>query len=559
MTLGSFPSPSSQALTDEELHRRVASLIVVRASGHAGDRQRRYPRWELNNADLQRLLQSGVGGVILLGGTCVELQQRCLQLRDWAGQPLLLCADVEEGVGQRFEGASWLVPPMALSSLYASDPAQAETLAEHYGACTGRQARQCGLNWVLAPVVDVNNNPDNPVINVRAWGNDPTTVSKLTLAFQRGLSREGVLGCAKHFPGHGDTAVDSHLQLPVLPHDRERLERIELLPFRTSIAAGIDSVMTAHLEIPALDPTRPATLSKPVLSGLLRQELGFEGLIVTDALVMEAIRKHYSPGEAAHLAFEAGADLILMPEDADAAIKAICSGLRSGRITWQQLDASLGRRQKALQRINIAAPEQQRSEQATHQLLAQESPKERALSTELVELTCQTNGGRIQAAAAGKGINLIRVDGVLPCPQLHATAPALLLPERAGFSPLIIHPMAVSIWRDDQPSSPLALERLGDGPVLVQLFLRGNPFRGGRDKQEPWGDALAQLQRAGRLAGVVIYGSPYSWEALRARLEAGIPAAYSPGQMPDAQHSALSRLITQPEAMGTGPGQGFTD
>ena len=104
MTLGSFPSPSSQALTDEELHRRVASLIVVRASGHAGDRQRRYPRWELNNADLQRLLQSGVGGVILLGGTCVELQQRCLQLRDWAGQPLPLCADVEEGVGQRFEG-----------------------------------------------------------------------------------------------------------------------------------------------------------------------------------------------------------------------------------------------------------------------------------------------------------------------------------------------------------------------------------------------------------------------------------------------------------------------
>ena len=160
--------------------------------------------------------------------------------------------------------------------------------------------------------MDVNNNPANPVINVRAWGEDPTTVERLTVAFQRGLAQEGVLGCAKHFPGHGDTAVDSHLQLPVLPHHLERLEQLELKPFRASIAAGIGSVMTAHLQIPALDPERPATLSKAVLTELLRKQLGFEGLVVTDALVMEAIRAHYSPGDAGLLAFEAGADLILI-------------------------------------------------------------------------------------------------------------------------------------------------------------------------------------------------------------------------------------------------------
>ena len=345
----------SRTLDAQALRRRVASLLVVRASGHAGDRQRRYPRWELANAELKRLLESGVGGVILLGGSSVELQQRCLQLQNWADGPLLLCADVEEGVGQRFEGATWLVPPMALARLHAKDPERAEALAEQYGRCTGRQARHCGLNWVLAPIVDVNNNPANPVINVRAWGDDPDTVTRLTLAFQRGVEQEKVLACAKHFPGHGDTAEDSHLQLPVIPHTRERLEQLELAPFRASIAAGIDSVMTAHLQIPSLDPDRPATLSKTVLYDLLRDQLGFQGLVVTDALVMEAIRAHHSAGDAALLAFEAGADLILMPEDADAAITAICDGLRSGRIPWERLDASVERRQKTLAKVAEAS------------------------------------------------------------------------------------------------------------------------------------------------------------------------------------------------------------
>jgi len=303
-------------LCQGELRESVARLLVVRASGHATDRQRRYPRWELSNHELEQLLGAGVGGVILLGGTATELQQRCRTLQRWAGQPILLCADVEEGVGQRFEGASWLVPPMALGRLYRSDPKQAIQLAENYGRCSGNQAKRCGLNWVLAPVCDVNSNPDNPVINVRAWGEDPDAVGELTGAFQRGLAATGVLGCAKHFPGHGDTATDSHLELPLLPHRRERLENLELQPFRSLIQAGVSSVMTAHLLIPALDEQWPATLSANVLTTLLRVDLGFKGLVVTDALVMEAIAARYGAGEAAVLAFAAGADLILMPADA---------------------------------------------------------------------------------------------------------------------------------------------------------------------------------------------------------------------------------------------------
>ena len=545
----------SRTLDAQALRRRVASLLVVRASGHAGDRQRRYPRWELANAELKRLLESGVGGVILLGGSSVELRQRCLQLQNWADSPLLLCADVEEGVGQRFEGATWLVPPMALARLHAKDPERAEALAEQYGRCTGRQARHCGLNWVLAPIVDVNNNPANPVINVRAWGDDPDTVTRLTLAFQKGVEHENVLACAKHFPGHGDTAEDSHLQLPVIPHTRERLEQLELAPFRASIAAGIDSVMTAHLQIPSLDPDRPATLSKAVLNDLLRDQLGFQGLVVTDALVMEAIRAHHSAGDAALLAFEAGADLILMPEDADAAITAICDGLRSGRIPWERLDASVERRQRALAKVAEA------SEPETG-ALELERQDERALSEALLQLTCERQGPQLHPLGAAQGINLIRIDGVLACPQLPTTAPGLQQPEQAGFRALITHPGAVSIWETNNPDAPLALDRLGAGPVLLQLFLRGNPFRAGRERQEPWQAALDQLQAAERLAGLVVYGSPYAWESLRARLAPSIPAAYCPGQMPEAQAMVLNSLISNQGAEAAepdGPGEGFTD
>ena len=172
-------SPATDSPGADSLRRRVAELLVLRASGHLNDQQRRYPQWELPNSELQRLLQEGVGGVILLGGSAVELQQRTQQLQGWSDQKLLFCADVEEGVGQRFEGASWLVPPLALGRLHQQDPELALNLSERYGRCTGEQARRCGLNWVLGPVCDVNNNPANPVINVRAWGEDPNTASCL--------------------------------------------------------------------------------------------------------------------------------------------------------------------------------------------------------------------------------------------------------------------------------------------------------------------------------------------------------------------------------------------
>ena len=523
-----------------ELGRLIPELLVVRASGFLGDHQRRYPRWELANAELQSLLELGVGGVILLGGSCAEVGLRTQQLRQWAGHPLLLCADVEEGVGQRFEGATWLVPPLALGQLHRSDPKRAMALAERYGRCTGLDARALGLNWVLGPVCDVNNNPANPVINVRAWGETPQTASDLAAAFTRGVQATGVLACAKHFPGHGDTSVDSHLALPVIGHDRERLDAVELPPFQAVIAEGVAAVMTAHLMLSALDPGRPATLSRPVLSGLLRQELGFEGLIVTDALVMEAIAGRYGAGEAAVLALEAGADLVLMPADARGAIVAIEAAVAAGRLSESQLRRSAERRREALALATTPSsttPSSNGPEAMPKPGRAMEP--DGALALELVQATLQVQGG--PWIPSGGGVNLVRCDNALSAPFLPLTAPALVIPEAAGLTTCLIEARSPSPWSGD-PLAPLALDRLPEGPVLLQLFVRGNPFRGSASAGEPWPEVIRQLQTAQRLAGVVVYGSPYLWQSLQPALHPGVSAAYSPGQMPLAQAEALKQL-----------------
>ena len=538
--MNSRPADSPGA---DSLRRRVAELLVLRASGHLNDQQRRYPQWELPNSELQRLLQEGVGGVILLGGSALELQQRTQQLQGWSEHRLLFCADVEEGVGQRFEGASWLVPPLALGRLHQQDPELALNLSERYGRCTGEQAHRCGLNWVLGPVCDVNNNPANPVINVRAWGEDPKSASALAVAFQRGLKQAGVLGCAKHFPGHGDTTSDSHLDLPVLPHSRERLEQIELPPFRAAIAAGVDSVMTAHLVLPELDPQQPATLSKAVLTDLLRQKMGFNGLVVTDALVMEAISARHGAAEAAVLAFEAGADLILMPADADAAIDGLCEGFSSGRLPLERLEQSRQRRAHALASI----PTSTTSDPIV-------TAAEEGLEAELVRHSITIGDAAVRPQA---GINLVRVDALVPsATALSGWSPALRIPEAHGFRSLVLHGEGLSPW-SDQPKAPLALDRLGDGAVLLQLFLRGNPFRAGRDAQEPWAAAIQQLIAFNRLAGVVVYGSPYLWDNLQPLLPSNCPAAYSAGQMQEAQRQVLNALF--PTSTPTGNSGAFTD
>ncbi len=525
-----------------ELRRKVAELLVVRASGHALDSLREYPAWELSNQELKNLLRDGVGGVILYGGTVNEIQERTATLQSLCNTELLFCADVEEGVGQRFAGGSFLPPPMALGLRYLKDPDHTIKLAEEYGKCVGDQARRCGLNWVLAPVCDVNSNPFNPVINMRAWGSDPQIASVLACAFHKGIVSQGVMSCAKHFPGHGDTRVDSHLELPIIDHDFQRLEQLELIPFQSLIEAGVSSVMSAHVLLRNIDRTCLATFSSKILVKLLRKRLGFEGLVVTDALLMKSISDRYNSGEAAVLAFEAGADLLLMPREPFIAINALVEAFMKGRIPLRRLDQSLKRRRKAFCDIkkNCSNQFQKEDELKTQQFV---KAKDISLVHKLVDVSIQIKNPH-GIARSGDLVNLIKIDQALSSFQLCNSSPALMIPQQNGFRNIVCHPLGVSPWQDSE-EEPLALDRLGSGPFLLQLFFRGNPFKGDQNMKEPWVAVVEQLQKDNLLSGLVVYGCIYFWERLLTVLEPSISAAYSPGQIPEAQEKILTALFAK--------------
>ena len=283
------------------------------------------------------LLNPAYGTVIL--GQPLEAASILNRLQAIAQVPLLNTADFEGGVGFRIAGATAFPRAMAFGAI--GD----ESLSFEAGRITGREARALGVHVNFAPVVDVNNNPRNPVINTRSFGEDPAAVGRLATAFIRGMQGEGVMATLKHFPGHGDTEVDSHIGLPVIKHPRARLDALELPPFKAGIAGGAAAVMTGHIEMPALDPTpaTPTTLSPPIVNGVLRKELAFRGLIYTDSMGMQGVTNMYAPGEAAVRAVLAGNDVVLHSPDDGAAFKGLVEAVTSGRIAQAQIDASVER------------------------------------------------------------------------------------------------------------------------------------------------------------------------------------------------------------------------
>jgi beta-glucosidase-like glycosyl hydrolase len=263
--------------------------------------------------------------------------------------PLLFTADFEGGVGYIVEGATRLPRAMALGAT------RDEGLAERAGRLAAGEGRALGVHVDFYPVVDVNNNPQNPIINIRSFGEDPAFVGRMATAYLRGIQAGGMLSTAKHFPGHGDTATDTHLDLAVIEHPRARLDAVELVPFRATIAAGVDAVMSTHIRLPALDPTEglPATLSRPILTRLLRQELGFDGLVFTDSMSMQAISRRFTHEKAAAMAVAAGADVVLDPPDPEAAIRGIREAVARGEIPREQVDRSVERLFRAKARLGL--------------------------------------------------------------------------------------------------------------------------------------------------------------------------------------------------------------
>ncbi len=335
-----------ETLASLGLRERVAQLVMVWTSGgYAAASDPEHVR-------VERLVrESGIGGIVISLGMPDAYVSRLNRLQAAADIPLLVAADFEAGPGYRIGGVYALPQMMSMGGATAFPPAMAfgaaddEELAFEAGRITGVEARALGVHLNFAPVLDVNNNPDNPIINTRSLGEDPERVAALGAAYIRGARSAGLLTTAKHFPGHGDTGTDSHVTLPIIPGDRARLDQIELVPFRRAIDAGVDAVMTAHVAAPQIlgPDAPPATLSSYFMTELLRDELGFQGVLFTDALDMAAIVERYGAGETAIRALEAGADVLLMPEEPALAIEAVVSAVEGGRLDAERIDASVRR------------------------------------------------------------------------------------------------------------------------------------------------------------------------------------------------------------------------
>jgi beta-N-acetylhexosaminidase len=300
-------------------------------------------------AEVRRWIQQDhVGGVSMSLGTPIEVAAKINAMQRLSTVPLIASADLEPGLG-RLEGGvfSHYLMDAGSATVFPSNMAIAATGrdedAHDVARAIGEEARAVGIQIDFAPVVDVNNNPNNPVINTRSFGEDPARVARLSALFVRGLEESGTVATAKHFPGHGDTDVDSHVGLPIVGATMPRLDSVELVPFRAAIRAGAGLVMTAHIALPAVagDSTTPATLSPRIITGLLRDSLGFRGVTITDAMTMEGVGKGYTTEQSSVLAVQAGADILLKPSDPTRAIDAVVAAVEHGEISRARIDSAV--------------------------------------------------------------------------------------------------------------------------------------------------------------------------------------------------------------------------
>ncbi|MGQ0703323.1 MAG: glycoside hydrolase family 3 N-terminal domain-containing protein [Gemmatimonadales bacterium] len=408
---------------------------------------------------MERALGFGTGGFILFGGTRETVAELTARLRRAAGRPLLFAADLERGPGQQVRGLDELPPPMALASL--GDAA----VLRGAGVLTGLEALSVGINWVLAPVADLDIEPENPIVQTRAFGDDPAGTAAAVAAWIVGCEAAGALACGKHFPGHGRTCRDSHLELPVVTADATTLRGTDLEPFRAAIGAGVSTMMTAHVAYPALDPSgAPATFSAPIIE-ILRRELGFAGIVASDALIMAGATGR--PAERAALdAVRAGVDVLLYPDDPVTIAGAL--DRESGRdpTVRARVDAALERYQTALEAV------------AGAELVEPVPPAGSAQALGDWLLTAPLLRGEFPALRAP--LELVIVDDdlagpgpVSPNTQVAEALAARGVPLGPGGSRIVLaftEPRGYKGWAGFGPASREALTRAAPEAALVVLF-----------------------------------------------------------------------------------------
>ncbi|MGH9945436.1 MAG: glycoside hydrolase family 3 protein, partial [Pyrinomonadaceae bacterium] len=515
----------------------------------------------------RQVRENHVGGIILFRGPVYESAHLVNRMQQLAKYPLLISADLEAGAGMRFNDTINFPWNMAVGA--TGNP----EYARRQGEITAREARALGVQQVFAPVVDVNNNAANPVINVRSYGEDPVEVGRMAAAFVAGAQQAGVIATAKHFPGHGDTAVDSHRGLPVINVPRERLDRLELVPFRAAIGAGVGAIMSAHIGLPQIEPatvsplprpagyvpsyadrevltenaTLPGTLSPNVLGGILRRDLGFDGMIVTDALDMSGLTIYFTPGEAAVRAVLAGADMLLKPSDPDAVVKGVREAVQTGRLTEQRIEESARRILAAKHDLGLV--------------------KQRITPLEQIDTVVSSiEANALAQEIADHAITLVRDEAkLLPAAKLRPDARVFNLAITNGEDRFgIAQPFVAQLSRagrrvetmvlDDRSSEAevnAALDR-AQGADLVLVSLYGRVRTGQANSgalPEPGQRALSKLiERKAPLVGIS-FGNPYLLQSFP-ELKTYV-VAY--GDMPTLQRAAARAVLGEIDVTGRLP------
>jgi beta-N-acetylhexosaminidase len=526
-------------------------------------------------SDLYRQLEhhirdNKVGGIILFRSDVWATTVLTNRMQELSTLPLLVSADLEMGMGMRLNDTPWWPPNMAVGA--TGDPAY----ARRQGEITAREARAIGINWLYAPVADVNNNPANPVINVRSYGEDPRQVASYVSAFVEGAQAAGAMACAKHFPGHGDTATDSHIGLPVVDVSRARLDALELVPFRAAISSGVGSIMSAHIALPQIEPapaaplrtlgagereaaefvsrtevdaprvTRPATLSSNVLTGILRQDLGFRGLIVSDAMNMAGISARYDAAEAAVEGIKAGMDMIEKCPDIDAAIAGVKAAVRRGEITEARINLSVERILRAKAALGLNERRIVRLEDvdrdvspASHLAVAQEIADR---SVTLVRDERHLLPVRVTPASRVLHVSLADDDGVF-------TSEVFVSELRTRNVP--VEHVAFDARSTDADVQRL-VRRLDDGTFDAVIFSSLVRSRSGKGSVglPPTGQRVAdELMKRDLPLIVVSFGNPYLLTAMPAAKT--YLAAYCP--YPFSQRAAVRVLLGEIALSGTMP------
>jgi beta-N-acetylhexosaminidase len=493
---GQAASPRARHLLGRmSLEAQAAQLVMPWLDGRYAARDARAMEAALHWVD-----SLAVGGIVVSIGSPLDIAAKLNHLQSRSRVPLLIASDLEGGSAFRFEGGTPFPTNMGVAATGREED------AFQMGRITALEGRAVGVHITFSPVADVNSNPANPIINTRSFGGDPGAVGRLVAATVRGIQSGGLMATAKHFPGHGDTETDSHVALPVIPAGWDRLAAVELPPFRAAIAAGAGAVMSGHIALPRLEPdsTRPATLSRAIMTGVLRDSLGFDGLVVTDALDMGALVSRFGAGELAVQALEAGADILLMPTDPAEAIRAVAAAVRSGRVPAARLHQSVLRVLAAKEQAGLFSQRGVPLDSIAGVVGRREfADTARAVSARALVLLRDSAGTADRLRQAPQQVAVV-VYGETPDPGLGATFTAELRARGHRAGP------AFRLLPASGPASyDSARAVLRGAPVaLFAVSVRATAWRGTIAMPEPLAELIAATGRE-RPTVLVSFGSPY--------------------------------------------------